>query len=853
MKKSFLTLFFFLLFCGVSFGTMVSPTHTVSYTCLGTTGPFSFTFPIYTSTDLTVTESSIGVLTGYTVTPVNNDYMNGGSVTLANACTSGDTLTITRSTTITQEQQYINGMPALYSTFEASLDKLTMILQDQITTPMALFPSPQAGKLIGWDALGQYLVNTSQSSTTMGTALVYYLSNYASLSAALTTIGSIPATLYIDTAGTIGTNTTTPSTLSIAVIKGGGIVLTGNLVVSGAFSAGLYPVFSGAGTVTFSNIDRVEPEWWGATGSGSPTDDQAAFQLAANSVMNTDEILHCTAGRTYYIGSQLNLRYVCGLDLQCKIVSGVAAGSPSVIIGDTQTQGYTNKKYIASVRTAAGTVPSDPLIRIIGTKNNNLHIGSCEYVQMYADVTTADNSSGYNQPLLDYVKKFETVTDGSASTWINENVIYGGRLQYLTNTNGSSNHYIYPVLENSTVYINGQNNDVLGARFEGTSTVIFDIASYANLITQAYVPNYSRPLTITPFVTDNGMANIITNSRVAYMERKPILTISSRTLSIFNASADRAITNIDAGLENLKIVSSSGSVFNDNSKIPVVSGPWLQFKSDSASWRTTVYVYDVNGNPITTTDPLLIGAQKAYTNLTWNASGYYNVGSNISNFVMHITNSSIGFIKFSLSAGNSTASTWFKYASFEGWYPKKEAMIANTYFSENGKRTTPATAASPTTGFATVGQMVTKTDFSALYGCKFSLDTTLAANLIAGSKSANVTSAANVVNGDIVGIQLDDGSTQWTSVGANVNPITLAANATSQATLGNRIVFVRWATRILRDYLVKGFVINQYKLEDSTERLEGLHETMALLESKKYRGKVKGKLTLKLSKDMEEI
>ena len=62
-----------------------------------------------------------------------------------------------------------------------------------------------------------------------------------------------------------------------------------------------------------------------------------------------------------------------------------------------------------------------------------------------------------------------------------------------------------------------------------------------------------------------------------------------------------------------------------------------------------------------------------------------------------------------------------------------------------------------------------------------------------------------------------------------------------------------WATKILRDYLINGFAVNQSKLESSTERLEGLHETMALLESKKYRGKVKGKLTLKLSKDMEEI
>ena len=613
MKKSFLTIFFFLLFCGVSFGTVVSPTHTVSYTCVGTTGPFSFTFPIYTSTDLTVTESNIGVLTGYTVTPVNNDYMNGGSVTLANACTSGDTITITRTTTITQEQQYINGMPALYSTFESSLDKLTMILQDQITTPMALFPSPEAGKLIGWDALGQYLVNTSQSSTTMGTALVYYLSNYASLSAALTAIGSTPATLYIDTAATVGTNTTTPATLSIAVVKGGGIVLTGNLIVAGSFNAGLYPVFSGAGTVTFSNIDRVEPEWWGATGSGSPTDDQASFQLAANSVMNTDEILHCTAGRTYYIGSQLNLRYVRGLDLQCEIVSGVAAGSPSVIIGNTSAQVITNRKYISSVRYTGNVIPADPLIRIIGAKNHQIEIGTCDYVQIWGSSATADQSSAYNQIWLGYVQKFEMNSD-YASAWINENIIYGGRIKYLTidgaGYSHQSNKFVRPTLETATVNINyGWENIIEEARFEGAVSITFGTNTYANLITQHWISNFSRPLYAFA-KTDNGRANIVTNSRAAYMERKPIITISAANFNIFNASADRnGFSNIDAGLSKLKIVGNYSTIYQDNTNmIPVVSGTFIRCLSDATAWRFTVYVYDTNGQPITGADPGYISA-----------------------------------------------------------------------------------------------------------------------------------------------------------------------------------------------------------------------------------------------------
>jgi hypothetical protein len=60
-----------------------------------------------------------------------------------------------------------------------------------------------------------------------------------------------------------------------------------------------------------------------------------------------------------------------------------------------------------------------------------------------------------------------------------------------------------------------------------------------------------------------------------------------------------------------------------------------------------------------------------------------------------------------------------------------------------------------------------------------------------------------------------------------------------------------WATGVLREYLKQGYALNRYKLEKTPEAVEGLNETLALMGSPKYPGKLKGKLVFKLTKDME--
>lgn len=60
-----------------------------------------------------------------------------------------------------------------------------------------------------------------------------------------------------------------------------------------------------------------------------------------------------------------------------------------------------------------------------------------------------------------------------------------------------------------------------------------------------------------------------------------------------------------------------------------------------------------------------------------------------------------------------------------------------------------------------------------------------------------------------------------------------------------------WATGVLREYLKNGYALQEYKLKKNPEVIKGLQETLALITSRKIKGILKGKLTLKITKNMD--
>jgi hypothetical protein len=126
--------------------------------------------------------------------------------------------------------------------------------------------------------------------------------DYASLSAAVTAIGSTPTTLTVTNALPSGAATSVPSTLRLRFVSGGSIVLgSGHTVtiVSDGKDWPIAQIFSGSGIVRFTNnksIPAYFPQWWGAVGdsngnAGNGTDDSAAWQACIDAVPDYGTII----------------------------------------------------------------------------------------------------------------------------------------------------------------------------------------------------------------------------------------------------------------------------------------------------------------------------------------------------------------------------------------------------------------------------------------------------------------------------------------------------------------------------------------------------------------------------------
>jgi len=122
------------------------------------------------------------------------------------------------------------------------------------------------------------LINAGTSAALPGVALV---STYADFATALTTIGSTATTLIVNEDVTISTDTTVPSNVQLVCTEGNILTVASGkvLTINGPFLCGLQQAFDGTGTVEFTNVTEVYPEWWGGLGDGT-SDDSAEVRAA---------------------------------------------------------------------------------------------------------------------------------------------------------------------------------------------------------------------------------------------------------------------------------------------------------------------------------------------------------------------------------------------------------------------------------------------------------------------------------------------------------------------------------------------------------------------------------------------
>ena len=157
--------------------TITTTTIKNSYSGNGSTTEFAYTFPINSTSEISVIErSSTGVETtksegsGSTNYSIVDNGATGGTITMVTAPAAGTTLVIRRNTALTQETDYVANDPFPAETHEDALDKLNMQtqeLQEQLdrsfkvsrtntitTAEFTESATDRASKALGFDSSG---------------------------------------------------------------------------------------------------------------------------------------------------------------------------------------------------------------------------------------------------------------------------------------------------------------------------------------------------------------------------------------------------------------------------------------------------------------------------------------------------------------------------------------------------------------------------------------------------------------------------------------------------------------------------------------------------------------------------
>jgi hypothetical protein len=542
---------------------------------------------------------------------------------------------------------------------------------------------------------------------------------------------------------------------------------------------------------TFSVTDK------GADPTGA-VDATAAFNLAAAQAI-ADELTLVGQG-TFKISGAVNLRNVrCDFSSATIILD---SGASSFVIGGSSFV-KTNPKQSFKKITRSGGVTSTPTVRIAGSKDQAIEIDNVDYLQVYADATTApttDGSFAYSSIRLGNVDKLE-LSGADSSSWINENNFYLQRCAELIVSGAyghNHNHFHGGVFESGAniTFNTGKDNYIHNARFESGGTVTFASGTERNTVINTWdssrVPFDDPGVTVVDSGFDNAVMDDFSLYRysdtVAYTDISAWVPDTQTSPSTPRYSHLQRIATASATVDIIQsgfVAINAGDVFR-----------WVTVSNtgdiDNASckYRAKIYFYDAKLMPITASTDFIYAPIGSMSTLSGNSirSGADTAKSAVWIQPAAIT-AGVRFVKVSwLSTGGTSAVQMF-VTHF--------TQHQNVYKGIAGQVIQPKeilVSGSPTQGYAEAGATCIKSDGSAKYLNKIALESTLSIAAVTSDASVTISALAGTAIGDIVGINLDNGDTHWTTVSARTSTlITLTVAMPSAAAIGSRIVFNRWA------------------------------------------------------------
>ena len=567
---------------------------------------------------------------------------------------------------------------------------------------------------------------------------------------------------------------------------------------------------------------------FGAVGNGT-ANDQPEIQAAIDSSVTNNKKLYAPSGFTFKIDSALDFSGVKDIEFLSNILVNPTISGVPVTVGGFATSGIANIRF-ADVTDGTSLItapaPSRPIFRISGMKSGILNIGSCNYLQLYADDSSAlTNSTAYNDIYLSGAQRKVEIKDaGGSFSWITENRIHGGRIIEL-NIQGVSykhnhNKFYNNTFEGSSVslsFVNCNTNFVYGARLENTASatgISFDANTFNNYVTQTWsgVGNPRQAYTIDTPVTNSGQNNIVTTEHLLGCEKVSLFSITPNSGVVSSGSDSSAfgsqVTSIHhppygKGLITPSLKKMSATSFDMlglSGFIPVEFGDVFGFhvESSDTAWRPFVYIYDADMKPITSE-----GGGGVYINmvgsalLTNNGRGFYGPSTNLNptsfnEFPAAVVRTEVKYIQ--LAMVSYTASTFEEVSAF--FYCQKrnrDAVQGAQRFSRM-----PSINGVVTQGYVPQDTSILNTGTSpaTIRYVSYSNETFANGAVVAGATSITVVDIDAVANGDLVGILLDDGTTHWTAVSSlSTATFTIAAIPTGRSVADKSlVVFNRWTT-----------------------------------------------------------
>jgi hypothetical protein len=300
------------------------------YAGSGTTGPFTVGFRFLENSHILVVKNVAGVETNlvldtdYTVTGAG---ASSGSVTLATALATGQTLTIVRNVPTTQETDYVAGDSFPAESHERALDQLTMIaqqLKEEVDRSAKLPVSSTADA----DALVADIVRLADSADEIDAV--------ADIEASVVTVAGIDS--EVATVAGIAANVTTVAGIAANVTSVAGISSNVTTVAGVASNVTTVAEVSSAVTTVAGISAAVSTVAADGTDIGAVAAISADVQAVADIAADVSAVENIAANVTTVAGIAANVTTVAGISAAVSTVATNAAAVSTVATNITDVQ-----------------------------------------------------------------------------------------------------------------------------------------------------------------------------------------------------------------------------------------------------------------------------------------------------------------------------------------------------------------------------------------------------------------------------------------------------------------------------------------------------------------------------------